>query len=299
MSASTAAGAAAGLAAVRDDHVCQYAAEGATLVPGVFDDAWIARLLGAIDRVLADARRPEFATLAAGNRTQNPVSLQQRDGDAIVRNVMHHAPEFQQWLRESCAAAVVGTVIGADHVRFWMDATFVKEGNADATATPWHNDGCTFPFKGAHAPSFWVALTDVEEDNAPLVTIAGSHLDPWHYRSPFSPQDVPLPPGYREWPELLAQVDAPGAVRRVWPARAGDVMLIHPKTLHGSLRRTTTRPGRRVAFTTRWLGSDIRWAPDPLSVRIATLEGNPRMRVGAPPPDELFPVLWRSSGAAG
>jgi ectoine hydroxylase-related dioxygenase (phytanoyl-CoA dioxygenase family) len=282
-----------GLAAVRDHHVRQYAAEGATLVPGVFDAPCVDRLLVAIDRVLAEARTPGFASQAAANRTQNPVSLQERDGDVILRNVMHHAPEFQQWLHESCAAAVVGTVIGSDEMRFWMDATFVKEGTADATATPWHNDGCTFPFKGAHAPSFWVALTDVEDDNAPLVTIAGTHLDPWNYRSPFSPREVPLPPGYREWPDLVTQVDAPGALRRVWPARAGDVMLIHPKTLHGSLPRTSTRPGRRVAFTTRWLGSDIRWAPDPLSVRIAMLDGNPCMRVGAPPPDELFPVLWR------
>jgi ectoine hydroxylase-related dioxygenase (phytanoyl-CoA dioxygenase family) len=276
--------------------VDEYAREGATLVPGAFDRACVERLLGAIDRMVAEARRPGFA--AAASRTQNPVSMQERDGDTIVRNLVPHAPEFQEWLEGSGAAAIVGTVIGADAVRFWMDATFVKEGRADATATPWHNDGCTFPFKGEHAPSFWVALTDVEEDNAPIVTLAGSHADPWNYRSPLSPRGVPLPPGYREWDDLLAQLDMPGAVRRVWPARAGDAMLIHPKTLHASLARTTTRPGRRVAFTTRWLGSDIRWEPDPLSVRIAALETHPAMRVGAPPPEELFPVLWRRQNTA-
>ena len=284
--------------AVARHHVEQYAEEGATLVQGAFEERWVAELLEAIDAVLEQARSPGFAELASANRTQNPVSMQERDGDVIIRNIRHHSPAFHRWIEQSGAPALVGETIGADDVRFWMDATFLKEGTAPATATPWHNDGCTFPFKGGMAPSLWIALTDVEPDNAPIVTVAGTHLDPWNYRSPLSPQDVPLPAGYREWPELLAQADNPGDRLRVWPARAGDAMLIHPKLLHASLPRTSTRPGRRVAFTTRWLGSDMRWNPDPLSVRISTLEGNPLMRPGEPPPEELFPVLWRRERAA-
>ncbi|MFO0451367.1 MAG: hypothetical protein ACK52I_22380 [Pseudomonadota bacterium] len=33
-------------------------------------------------------------------------------------------------------------------------------------------------------------------------------------------------------------------------------------------------------------------------IRVPTLEGNPLMRVGAPPPEELFPVPWRRERAA-
>jgi ectoine hydroxylase-related dioxygenase (phytanoyl-CoA dioxygenase family) len=277
---------------VSQSHVEAYARDGVVLIEQAFRYEWVARLLGAIDRVVAAHRAGTLAATMASNRSQNPVSTREQDGDLIVRNVMHHDPVFRAWLEETPAAEIVARTIGASHIRFWMDATFVKEGNAPATATPWHNDGCTFPFVGEHAPSFWVALTDVDLDNAPLVTLAGSHRDPWRYRSPLVDQSVPLPAGFKEWPELLAQLEEPSARIQTWPARAGDVMLIHPKVLHGSLARRSQSSGRRVAFTTRWLGSDMIWEPNPLSVKIATLEGNPLMKVGAPPPDALFPIVW-------
>jgi hypothetical protein len=76
--------------------------------------------------------------------------------------------------------------MGARHVRYWMDASFIKEGSSAESATPWHNDECTFPFRGEMMPSFWVALTDVPMENAPIVTLAGSNRDPWRYHSPMS-----------------------------------------------------------------------------------------------------------------
>jgi ectoine hydroxylase-related dioxygenase (phytanoyl-CoA dioxygenase family) len=172
-----------------------------------------------------------------------------------------------------------------------MDATFIKQGNDPSAATPWHNDVCTFPFVGDHLPSLWIALTHVEEDNAPMLTLAGSNLDGWRYHSPLSRQDVRLE-GYRPWAELEARVAAQDADIRVWPARAGDALLIHPKTVHAS------RPGhpgrRRVAFTTRWIGSDVVWAPDALSAIIAPLASHPAMRPHEAPPEALFPTLWRA-----
>ncbi len=276
---------------VTEEHVRTYAEEGAVLVPGAFSTEWVERLAGAIDRIVARVRR-EGVEVFAGSTTQNPLSMDDRDGAVVLRNLMHHAPEFDEWLRHSEAARIVGTVIGADHVRFWMDASFLKEGHHSGTATPWHNDVCTFPFWGEHMPSFWVALTDVPEDNAPMRTLTGSHRDPFRYHSPLSRQDIPTPRGYRPWAELLARVEAQGAPIRVWPARAGDAMLIHPKTIHSSLPRRSAAPGRRLAFTTRWLGSDVTWDPDDLAVRIPSLDNHPLMRRGCPPPEELFPVLW-------
>jgi ectoine hydroxylase-related dioxygenase (phytanoyl-CoA dioxygenase family) len=279
-------------ATVQPRHIAAYARDGVVLIEQAFNAEWVARLTAAIDRIIAAHRAGALASMMASNRSQNPVSTREQDGDLIVRNVMHHDPVFREWLHETAAAEIVARTIGTSHVRFWMDATFVKQGNAAATATPWHNDGCTFPFVGEHAPSFWVALTDVGLDNAPLTTLNGSHLDPWRYRSPLVSQTEPLPPGFKEWPELLAKITAPDAHVQTWLARAGDAMVIHPKIIHGSKPRTSSAPGRRIAFTTRWLGSDVRWQPNPLAVKIATLEGNPLMRVGEPPPDELFPIVW-------
>jgi len=276
---------------VTAEHLRTYAEEGAVLVPGAFSTAWVERLTGAIDRIVAQVRA-EGIEAFAGSTTQNALSMDDREGAIILRNLMHHAPEFGEWLQASAAARIVATVIGADNVRFWMDASFLKEGTQPGTATPWHNDVCTFPFWGEHMPSFWVALTDVPEDNAPMRTLTGSHRDPFRYHSPLSRQDIPTPAGYRPWSELLERAEAADAPIRVWPAQAGDAMLIHPKTIHSSLPRRSSAPGRRLAFTTRWLGSDVVWQPDELAVRIPSLDNHPLMRRGCPPPEELFPVLW-------
>lgn len=282
------------MAEVTPRHIAQYAEEGCTLVEGAFSPDWVERLLAAVDRchsALASGA-PLAAVGSVGPR--NPPSLHRTGAGGVqLRNCMAADRAFLDWINDSPAAEIVGRLTGASHVRFWMDATFVKEGSDPETATPWHNDVCTFPFVGEQQPSLWVALTDVDEDNAPLLTLAGSNRDPFRYHSPLSRQDMTLP-GYRPWAELLARVEAPDADIRVWPARAGDCLLIHPRTIHASRAQAPGRTGRRVAFTTRWLGSDVLWAPDALSVTVAGLSDHPAMQVGAPPPDSLFPVVWRA-----
>ncbi|QMW24126.1 phytanoyl-CoA dioxygenase family protein [Sandaracinobacteroides saxicola] len=279
---------------ISDAHVAQYAAEGCVRVEGVFSAEWVARLLAAVDACAAVFARGEVPAAVMDGGTQNPPSIHfTGEGGVQLRNCVPAHADFVAWLADSPAAAVVGRLTGASSVRFWMDATFVKSGADPEAATPWHNDVCTFPFVGEQLPSFWVALTDVDADNAPMLTLAGSNRDAWRYHSPLSRQDMTLP-GYRPWDELLARVAAPDADVRMWEAKAGDILLIHPRTIHASLPRKAGLPGRRVAFTTRWIGSDVVWAPDALSASIPRLSDHPAMRVGEAPPEGLFPVRWRS-----
>jgi ectoine hydroxylase-related dioxygenase (phytanoyl-CoA dioxygenase family) len=279
---------------VEQRHIDEYAEIGSTRVEGVFGAEWVERLLGAIDRIHAAFSAGRPPALVAEPPTQNPPSIHLTgEGGVQLRNCMYADRTLLDWLTDSPAAETVGTLMQADHVRFWMDATFIKQGDDAEAATPWHNDVCTFPFVGEHLPSFWVALTDVARDNAPMITLAGSNRDPHRYHSPLSRQDVTLP-GYRPWEELLARTADARADIRVWEARAGDVLLIHPKTIHASLPRAPGLPGRRVAFTTRWIGSDVVWRPDALSASIPRLSDNPAMVPGEPAPDALFPILWRA-----
>jgi hypothetical protein len=274
-------------------QIDQYAREGCVRVEGAFRD-WVAPLLAAVDRCHA-AFRAGGAPARLVDASQNPPSIHLTGAGGVqLRNCLPCDRGLLDWLEHSPAAGLVGRLMGATSVRFWMDATFIKDGDDPEAATPWHNDGCTFPFAGEHLPSLWIALTDVDADNAPILTLAGSNRDRHRYHSPLSRQDVTLP-GYRPWAELEARVAAPDADVRIWPARAGDMLLIHPKTIHASRPRTAGRPGRRVAFTTRWIGSDVTWAPDALSIRIAGLSDDPAMVVGAPPPETRFPVRWRAA----
>jgi ectoine hydroxylase-related dioxygenase (phytanoyl-CoA dioxygenase family) len=279
---------------VEQRHIEEYAQIGCTRVEGVFSREWVERLLNAVDRVRTAFDAGDAPKLVRDTPVQNPPTIHHTGAGGVqLRNCLGADQSFLDWLTVSPAAEVVGTLMQADHVRCWMDATFIKEGDDPEAATPWHNDVCTFPFVGEHLPSLWVALTDVSEDNAPMITLAGSNHDPHRYHSPLSRQDVTLP-GYRPWSELLARTQAPDADIRVWTARAGDILLIHPKTIHASLKRGDGVPGRRVAFTTRWIGSDVVWRPDALSASIPRLSENPAMRVGESAPDSLFPVLWRA-----
>lgn len=282
---------------VEQRHIDEYTAIGCTRVESVFDGGWVERLIGAIDRVAAAFEAGQAPALVAEPPAQNPPSIHRTgEGGVQLRNCVHADPDLLAWLSDSPAAETVGLLTDADSVRFWMDATFIKWGGDPEAATPWHSDGCTFPFQGEHLPSLWIALTDVDETNAPLLTLAGSNRDRFHYHSPLSRQDVALP-DYRPWSEMLTRTESAASDIRVWPAKAGDVLLIHPRTLHASRPRAPGIPGRRVAFTTRWIGSDVVWRPNALSAEIPRLSSNPMMKEGAPPPDALFPVRWRRSTA--
>ncbi|MFM8846368.1 MAG: phytanoyl-CoA dioxygenase family protein [Gammaproteobacteria bacterium] len=279
---------------VSEQDILDYEANGCVRIAGVFDAATCAQLTLAIDSALHEFDTSAFKARATDAKHQNPPSLHRGDGQVQLRNFAQHVAVIRDWLYHSIAGELVARLLRSRSVRFWMDATFVKEGCSTESATPWHNDECTFPFRGDMMPSFWVALTDVAMDNAPLVTLRGSNRDPWRYHSPMS-NPAAFEVEHIPWSHLerrVAQADAP---KDIWPCRQGDVLLIHPKTIHASLPRTAQQQGRRIALTTRWLGDDVRWAPNSLSIRIPTLENSAMMRVGEPPPAALFPVIWPQS----
>ena len=156
---------------VSEQHIRDYEANGCVRIAGAFDADTCARLTRAIDAALQDFDTPAFKSRATGARHQNPPSLHRGDGQAQLRNFAQHVDVMRDWLHHSIAGELVARLMRSRSVRFWMDAIFVKDGSSAESATPWHNDECTFPFRGEMMPSFWVALTDVTMDNAPIVTL--------------------------------------------------------------------------------------------------------------------------------
>jgi ectoine hydroxylase-related dioxygenase (phytanoyl-CoA dioxygenase family) len=277
---------------VTQAHVESYREVGTVRVPGVFDAAFIRRLTALLDGAVDALRTGRFPKRAQPDPVFRDIEFEDHDGYVRLVNLMPQVPELRAAILDSPAAETVAALTGATSLRVWLDATFSKVGLARETATPWHNDECTFSLQGEHLPSLWIALTDVDADNSPLQTLAGSHRDRWRYYSSFLPQDRERPANYRPWSELLERVHAPGADIRTWTAQAGDLLLIHPKTIHGAPPRRSDAGGRRLAFTLRWIGSDVRWQPNPLTLGLAPFDRHPAMTVDAPPPEEVFPVVW-------
>jgi hypothetical protein len=129
-------------------------------------------------------------------------------------------------------------------------------------------------------------------EDAPLQTLLGSHAEPHRYYSWLSPPGLGTSEMYHPWQELLDKVAVPGAPIRAWTMRAGDCLLMHSKIIHNSLPRTTTRPGRRLALSTRWLGDDAIWAPDAYTPMGEYLSQEVDMVHGQTPSPRVFPIQW-------
>ena len=277
---------------VRQEAVESYREVGVAHVPGVFPADWVERMTGVIDSMVAGLR--DGSIRFGAHETMRDVEFEDHDGYVRLVNAYWRVPEMQALIEECGCAEVVADVIGSDEMRAWVDGTFLKEGSRAETATPWHNDECLFPFSGEHSPSMWVALTDMGADNAPLLTLAGSNKDPHRYISSWALEGVEAPANFHPWSELLERVSAPDADIREWHAEAGDMLIIHPKTIHASRPRTAKHAGRRLGFSLRWVGSDIRYQFNP-TARKNPFEGSKLLKEGERIPDSVIPVTWRRS----
>ena len=271
---------------VQQQAVDDYARDGVVLLEQPFSSAWIDELLAEFQTILRD--------FEAGS-TEYPV--RRNKGALNVQNVVLRNAKFRHWAVASPVSEIVASVIQSRTVRFYFDNFFCKEGDEPEQATPIHHDVAAFGFKGVQLPSFWLALSDVGLDNAPLVAYLGSHRDTSvMYRSILQKPGLPLLPGYREHDDIEAHVRDGGFERKVFPARKGDVIILNPYTIHASLPRLPGTPGMRIGFSTRWLGDDVRWVPS-VYCEVEASSHPVVIPDGAAPPDDLFPVVWdRSRG---
>jgi len=275
---------------VTQEIIDSYNEVGVAHVPGAFSIEWVTGMTKIIDEAITGLRAG--TTEFGPHQTQRDVEFEDHDGYVRLINLYNRVPEMNALVENCDCAEIVADVIGSDIMRPWMDGTFMKEGVAAETATPWHNDECLFPLSGHHSPSMWVALTDVSRDNAPLKTLAGSNKDPHRYVSSWALDGAEAPPNFHPWDELLERTAAPDADIRVWEAKAGDILIIHPKTIHASLPRTAGQSGRRIGFSLRWIGSDIRYEFNP-TAKLSPFQSSALLKEGEPLPEEVMPITWR------
>lgn len=278
---------------VTDEHREAYARDGAVRIPSAFR-AWIEPLGDAVRQVIGHHRAGTLPEPSPGFGWLNePSVVEPFGGGAMALNIVPFHPAFGRWLDASPAAEMVAAIMGSRTARFWVDASFWKEEGGAAQGTPWHNDTCTWPFWGAQMTILWIALTDIGDDDGPLTTVAGSHHGDGRYYSPFFPPTGTLPPPYKPWSELVAMTEDADARIQAWTMAAGDCLLMHPSTVHGSRPRRATTGAPRLSFSTRWLGDDVVFRPDALTGPMTVkLNAHPDMVHGAPPPASALPLSW-------
>ena len=230
--------------------VAEYEQVGATVLRGVVDDRWLARLADGVEY-----NRTHPSTWAHWyTKPDEAVGFWSDYG------TWPQVQAYREVAFESGLAEIAGELMDSASVRFFHEHVLVKEPGA-TEETPWHHDDPYYGVDGLQNVSMWIALDPVPASSG-LRFISGSHR--WGRRfvprrfidhHPYGAADERF--------ELLPEGDALVAGHQVvgWDVEPGDVLAFHFRTLHGAPGNTLAT--RRRAVSLRWLGDDARFASRP------------------------------------
>src|SRR5262249_39464790 len=130
---------------VRDEEILAYYRDGAAVLRGIVDRAWVEALREAIERVFRN--RGEFSF---DHQTKDQPG---RFGEDLF--LWRRAPTSDAFMRRSPMPELAARVLGSRTVRCFYDQLLVKEPGTGAP-TPWHQDLPYWPVKGSQILSIWV-----------------------------------------------------------------------------------------------------------------------------------------------
>lgn len=291
-----------------------YDRDGVVCIRGAFDEQWIEFLRAAWDRVrtlppeqtyelpaslLAQDEQlaAEVSAIRSELTSNRQVYTEQTKGFVRCKYMHWWAPEFRRFALESPAAELIGRVIGASEVRFFIDAIFMKEAACDTT-TYWHADQPAWPASGEQIPTMWMPLYPVGADQSSLEYIAGSHRrEDRSWPNTFNAKRLGRPDGRSEFIDYEARRSDPTVRFVAYDMEPGDVVILHPAMYHGGgANLHPTQP--RVALSTRWFGDDVRWAPRPECVNVPGMPLSAMQRGEPVMQDDVFPVVWSDRAVA-
>lgn len=256
------------------DEIAEYAENGVVKLSGIFDLGWIEYLRDAVETAMADPG-PFAEEYAKGEG--------RFFGDLDVAK--RHAP-FRDFIHNSPAAEITGTIMGSNKANFFYDQLLVKEPGT-AERTPWHQDQPYWAVSGRQVASIWLPLDYVAEESS-LKYVKGSHRwgahNPRNFvdNSPYEGTGLPELPdidGNREQYEILG-----------WDMEPGDCLVFQAMMVHGSDGNTSLQ-NRRRALATRWTGDDARYEVRSGEVAIPTTD--PGLEHGDLMDCDDFPVIWQ------
>jgi ectoine hydroxylase-related dioxygenase (phytanoyl-CoA dioxygenase family) len=251
-----------------------YQRDGVVCLRQVFSRDWIDLLLPVARRLVID--KEEFGLLPT------------IPGRYMSRTI----PEFRRLVFDSPLAEACARAIGSKEVRFFFDEIFAKSPTS-SEKTIWHTDRMGWPVVGQMVPSLWMPLTPITKDNS-LECIAGSHVQDVKYWL-FSPNARKMirPDDRAPHPDGEALRKDPANRFLTWDMEPGDLLIVHPWTLHYSSGNPSA--DWRIAVSVRTFGDDIRWAPRPDCVNLAGVSFD-EMIEGERPEGPCFPLLWSEDG---
>jgi hypothetical protein len=180
----------------------------------------------------------------------------------------------------------VEDILGPDFVCWGMQLFSKQPG--DPKEVPFHQDAVYWPLTPAKSVSVWIAIDDVNEENAAMQFVPGSHI-----LGPL-PHEAKQLDGTRVLKRQA--IDAHSYGDRVINAlHAGEISIHSDLLLHGSQANQSKR--RRAGLTIRYTSADVRAIPDWdhwISVAVHCRGSIPSYWPHWPRPDGEHPELMAS-----
>lgn len=206
-----------------------YFEHGYVLCRGALAPSWLARARDAYERAITRSRHVEksnrWFSLAPEHCSEQPCVFR-------IERLPDQDPEFWAVALESALADLAADVLGPDVV--YRDSMINVKPPGERGTVSWHQDFPFYPHTNVGTIQVLTALYDVPPEQGPLTVVPGSH-----HGELFDHYDDD-----DEWVgEIkrsdLSRVSVTQAVEL--SCNAGDAVLLHPVTVHGSKSNVSDR----------------------------------------------------------
>ncbi|SPS01637.1 phytanoyl-CoA dioxygenase family protein [Cupriavidus taiwanensis] len=173
-------------------------------------------------------------------------------------------PEAKSKLDDLAASLPFGQIFqelwGSKNVWYFAEEIFAKEGGKSGRG-PWHQDTANLPWAGRHWGNAWISFQKLPKKNS-LEIVRGSHLGIQYDGSSFDSADDPTDPLYGDgtYPRLPHIDNEVARDPNSWDIvsfdiNPGDIVLLHPRSLHGGAQVDADCP-KRHTLVLRFFGDD-------------------------------------------
>ncbi|MFT5504350.1 MAG: ectoine hydroxylase-related dioxygenase (phytanoyl-CoA dioxygenase family) [Gammaproteobacteria bacterium] len=255
--------------------------DGVILLKAQFSD-WVDRLRAGLETNLTSPQKFAFPC------ESNPLGEPGRFFDSYCNWQL--IPQYLDFVCQSHAAAMAGQFMQSNKAQFFHEHAFLKS-PATQRATPWHQDLPYYCVDGKQSASVYVSLDHADTDVA-VQFIKGSHRWNKLFHPRIFENGSNLNDGHNSGMETVPDIDHNRDQYSITnlSLEPGDAVVFDFRTLHGT--GDAKVKSMRRAFSTRWLGDDMRYCERPGEVSPPYVDHG--MSDGDTMREDWFPVLWKS-----
>jgi len=218
-----------------------------------YRDDGVVFLPGALDaQPLAEAQAAYDWSLAHPGPAASKI---RQHGDALFYQDLYNpgcTAAYRPMLEASPLPKLIADIWGTPDVWFMYEQVFLKDGG-ESRRTPWHQDTSYLTVAGDDLAVAWITFDAVSKTDS-LEFVRGSHKGQLYNGSSFALDDDTAPLHAGDALPRLPDIEAQRARFDIvsFAVAPGDVVLFHPKMLHGG---AAAHPGmRRRTLSLRFFG---------------------------------------------